>query len=63
VTHGPAGPQQGIVVGRLGDGTRFLAHTPPDAATLDALMRTEGVGRAGVVSHEGGRNVFGLAEA
>jgi acetyl-CoA C-acetyltransferase len=61
VTHGPAGPQQGIVVGRLGDGTRFLAHTPPDAATLDALMRAEGVGRDGVVSHDGGRNVLRLA--
>lgn len=61
VTHGPAGPQQGIVVGRLGDGTRFLAHTPPDAAMLDALMRAEGVGRAGVVSHQNGRNVFRLA--
>lgn len=61
VTHGPAGPQQGIVIGRLQDGTRFLAHTPPDSTTLESLMRSEGVGRAGVVGHENGRNIFRLA--
>lgn len=58
VTHGPAGPQQGIVIGRLHDGTRFLANTPPDVAMLEELMRVEGVGRKGSVTQEGGKNVF-----
>jgi acetyl-CoA C-acetyltransferase len=58
VTHGPAGPTQGIVVGRLDDGTRFLANTPADPALLEGLMREEGVGRKGHVSVENGRNIF-----
>lgn len=61
VTHGSAGPQQGIVIGRLADDTRFLAQTPQgDVALLQELMRVEGVGRAGRVTHENGRNLFRL---
>jgi len=61
VTHGPAGPTQGIVIGRLEDGTRFLANTPAnDRAVLDELLRVEGVGRAGTVTSESGKNVFRL---
>jgi acetyl-CoA C-acetyltransferase len=61
VAHGAAGPSQGIVIGRLEDGTRFLANTPADVPMLQELMRVEGVGRRGVVSHENGRNIFRLA--
>lgn len=60
VTHGPAGPMQGIIIGRLQDGTRFLAHTPPDPAMLNALMESESVGRSGKVLHEKGKNIFRL---
>ncbi|MFZ5756245.1 MAG: acetyl-CoA acetyltransferase [Pseudomonadota bacterium] len=58
VNHGPAGPMTGIVAGRLGDGTRFFAHTPNDASVLAELMQKEGVGRHGKVTHENGKNVF-----
>jgi acetyl-CoA C-acetyltransferase len=51
-------PERGIVVGRLLDGRRFLAHTPGERALLEEFVAREGVGRGGVVSHEGGRNIF-----
>lgn len=51
-------PAQGIVVGRQGDGRRFLAHLPEDRALLEAFAVREGVGRAGVVAHRDGRNRF-----
>lgn len=60
VNHGPAGPMTGIVVGRLGDDTRFLANTPADPALLAELMRVEAVGRRGTVRHEAGKNLFRL---
>ena len=40
------GKRFGIVVGRLEDGKRFLAHTPDDDATLDWMMREEMLGNA-----------------
>jgi acetyl-CoA C-acetyltransferase len=58
VCFGRGGPERGIVVGRLGDGTRFLANTPADPATLDGLMQRESLGRPGTVTSAGGRNVF-----
>jgi acetyl-CoA C-acetyltransferase len=59
VVHDRAtGPKTGIVIGRLGDGKRFVAHTPGDAATLNDLMSKEGVGRPGAVSFDGTKNVF-----
>ena len=51
-------PSKGIVVGRLDDGRRFLANTPPDRALLDALEAAEGVGRRGRVRPDGAKNVF-----
>ncbi len=60
VTHGLDGPQQSIVIGRLTNGTRFLAHTPSDPAVLNGLMTVEGVGRKGHVTQENGKNLFRL---
>ena len=50
-------PIRGLVVGRLGDARRFLAHTPDDRDVLEALEATEGVGRRGRVrpSEQGNR--------
>ncbi|MEX0682797.1 MAG: acetyl-CoA acetyltransferase [Dehalococcoidia bacterium] len=45
-------PEQGIVIGRLGDGTRFMANTPADAELLWSMTREEFVGRKGRVAHE-----------
>lgn len=51
-------PETGIVVGRLGDGSRFLAHTPPDRALLEGWMQHEAVGTRGRVSPGGAVNTF-----
>jgi acetyl-CoA C-acetyltransferase len=53
-------PIRGIIIGRLGDGRRFLANTPADRVTLDSLMASEGVGRRGTVSSANGSNRFEL---
>jgi acetyl-CoA C-acetyltransferase len=52
------GKRFGIVVGRLGDGRRFLANTPDDDATLDWMMREEMLGRPGTVSAGEKTNLF-----
>jgi acetyl-CoA C-acetyltransferase len=57
-------PEQGIVIGRLGDGekpgARFIANTPPDADLMWAMTREEFIGASGHVSRdaESERNVF-----
>ena len=51
-------PERGIVVGRLGDGRRFLAHVPEDRALLERFVAQEEVGRRGRVAHRDGRNRF-----
>jgi acetyl-CoA C-acetyltransferase len=51
-------PSQGIVVGRLEDGRRFLANTPEDPSLAEALAATDAIGLEGVVSHSGGVNLF-----
>jgi acetyl-CoA C-acetyltransferase len=51
-------PSRGILIGRLDDGRRFLAHTPDDRQVLEGLMVEEGVGRRGRVRPIEGRNVF-----
>lgn len=59
VVHGRDGPRMGIVVGRDGQGRRFLANTPKgDLAIMADLEASEGVGRTGQVRHENGRNIF-----
>ncbi|HYM16762.1 MAG TPA: acetyl-CoA acetyltransferase [Dehalococcoidia bacterium] len=52
-------PERGIVIGRLGDGSRFIANTPGDGRTLEGMTRQEMVGTPGrvTVSAEG-TNLF-----
>lgn len=45
-------PETGLVVGRLENGARFWANTPPDRDLLDAMEREEFIGRRGVVTHD-----------
>jgi len=52
------GKRFGIVVGRLDDGRRFLAHTPDDDATLDRMLSEELLGRAGNLASDGALNLF-----
>jgi acetyl-CoA C-acetyltransferase len=52
------GKRFGLVVGRLGNGDRFLAHTPDDDATLDRMMVEEMLGRPGTVTAGEPTNLF-----
>ena len=52
------GRRFGIVVGRLENGHRFLAHTPDDEAILDWMMREEMLGRVGDVGPTTTTNLF-----
>ena len=58
VVHNRAGLERGIVIGKLEDGTRFLAETPDDAATLEIMMAREMLGVSGTVSDNGDKNLF-----
>jgi len=58
VMHDRGGPKMGIIIGRLGNGKRFIAHTPHDAATLNDLMERETLGRRGRVTAGDKTNLF-----
>jgi acetyl-CoA C-acetyltransferase len=58
VMHDRQGPSGAIVVGRLVDGSRFLANTPVDASLLAAMQTEDFLGRAGQVRNDGQRNLF-----
>lgn len=58
VMHDRSGPKIGIIVGRLANGDRFLAHTPSDQATLMDLMERECLGRKGTVTPGTPTNTF-----
>jgi acetyl-CoA C-acetyltransferase len=51
-------PERGIVIGRLDDGTRFLANTPEDRDLLEAFAAEEAIGRRGQVRRDEDRNLF-----
>jgi acetyl-CoA C-acetyltransferase len=51
-------PETGIVMGRLEDGRRFLAHTPQDRSLLEGLMTEEAIGRSGILTCQDGRQSF-----
>jgi acetyl-CoA C-acetyltransferase len=53
-------PELGIVIGRLTDGTRFVANTPADGELMWRMTREEFVGAAGRVRYDAatGRNTF-----
>ncbi len=52
------GRRFGIIVGRLEDGTRFLANSPDDNATLNRMMREEVLGQSGTVTTTPSGNLF-----
>jgi acetyl-CoA C-acetyltransferase len=55
-------PELGIVIGRLADGSRFIANTPGDRRTLESMTKHEFIGTKGRVAQaEDGRNVFAPA--
>jgi acetyl-CoA C-acetyltransferase len=58
VMHDRNGPKMGIIVGRLSNGKRFLAHTPDDPATLNDLMARETLNRRGRVTPGEKTNLF-----
>jgi acetyl-CoA C-acetyltransferase len=51
-------PANGIVIGRLQDGRRFVANTPEDRCVFEALMTREAIGTAGKASSANGLNRF-----
>ena len=51
-------PETGVVIGRVGSGDRFVAHTAGGRAVLEAMMAEDPIGRSGRVSREGDVNRF-----
>jgi acetyl-CoA C-acetyltransferase len=60
VMHDRSGPRIGIIVGRLENGSRFLAHTKDDPATLNSLMDNDPLGARGRVTAGEKTNLFEL---
>jgi acetyl-CoA C-acetyltransferase len=59
VVHGRDGaPERAPVIGRLADGSRFLAVVRGDRSGLEAMEREEQIGREGAVCADGDRNRF-----
>ena len=59
VMHGRAGPDFGIVIGRLqAGGQRFVANVPKEKAVLHDLQDKDSLGRLGVVRSNDGHNEF-----
>ena len=58
VTHDGKGPNGAVVIGRLDDGTRFIANTQADAAVWDEMQDQDFLGRRGRVGNDGRTNCF-----
>jgi len=58
VMHERKGPAYAILFGRLRDGRRFIANTPPDQGLLREMVDRDMVGASGNVTHQDGRNHF-----
>ncbi|MEH6568506.1 MAG: acetyl-CoA acetyltransferase [Halioglobus sp.] len=58
VIHGRQGMERALVIGRLTDGTRFIAQTPTEPGVLQGLMDQDALGLAGKVSKVEGVNTF-----
>ena len=58
VSHDGKGPVNAVVIGRLDDGRRFIANTPPDPALWLAMQTDDFLGRRGQVRHDGRINCF-----
>ena len=51
-------PERGIVLGRTGDGKRFLANTPADVSLLEEFVSIEEIGREGKITQQDGMTIF-----
>jgi acetyl-CoA C-acetyltransferase len=52
-------PELGVVIGRMADGSRFIANTPGARSLLESMTVQEMIGTSGRVAQaEDGRNVF-----
>lgn len=58
VSHDGKGPVNAVVIGRLADGSRFIANTPADAGLWQAMQAEDFLGRRGRVSNDGRVNRF-----
>ena len=58
VVHSREGPNKGIIIGRLEDGTRFLANTEKDSSVLEYMSNNDMLKASGYVSTDGKRNIF-----
>lgn len=58
VLHGRGGVERALVIGRLDDGTRFIAETPDDEQTLRQMMDREMLGASGTVTVGEEKNLF-----
>ena len=58
VLHGRKGVERALLIGRLQDGVRFLAETPDDEETLQAMMARDMLGASGVVRRGAVKNLF-----
>ena len=58
VMHDRKGPTYSILLGRLGDGRRFMANTPNDPALLADMTDRDYLGARGRVQHADGINIF-----
>lgn len=51
-------PERGLVIGRLNEGGRFVAFTPPDPAVLNQMVLEDPIGRPGRITPNGETNSF-----
>jgi acetyl-CoA C-acetyltransferase len=58
VLHGRGGVERALIIGRLEDGTRFLADTADDEETLRKMISQDMLGATGSVSSGSGKNLF-----
>lgn len=58
VVHLGKDPKMGIVIGRLADGTRFVANTPNNQELLEKMKEVDCMGVSGRVENVKGKNIF-----
>lgn len=58
VMHNRQGPDYAILMGRLEDGTRFIANTPDDKALMADMEIHDALGAGGKVANDGRQNIF-----
>lgn len=51
-------PERGVIIGRLSDGQRFIAHTSSEPSLLSWMVDQSPIGKSGVVKHNDASNLF-----